>query len=144
MSTYAESGVDVNVEEQAAKILYKAAKATWANRAKSLGEIVTPFDDFSGLRAIRVENLPTGTLMNIGFDGVGTKAEFAERAGHYESLAYDLIAMVADDAVIRGGEPILVGSILDINTLGTDESRLEIISGLAEGYTKAATAARVA
>lgn len=144
MSTYAESGVDVNVEEQAAKILYKAAKTTWANRAKALGEIVTPFDDFSGLRAIRVENLPVGTLMNVGFDGVGTKAEFAERSGHYESLAYDLIAMVADDAVIRGGEPVLVGSILDINTLGTDEKRLQIISALAEGYTKAAAAAGVA
>jgi phosphoribosylformylglycinamidine cyclo-ligase len=144
MSSYAQSGVDVDVEEKAAKILYKAAKRSWENRRDQLGEVVTPFDDFSGLRMINVGGLPSGTVLNLGFDGVGTKVEFAERAGRYDTLAFDLMAMVCDDAVMRGGEPVLMGSILDVNTLGTDDTRLEIIEQLADGYSKAAEAAGVA
>jgi phosphoribosylformylglycinamidine cyclo-ligase len=143
MSSYAQAGVDVDIEEQAAKILYRAARATWANRRSKLGEVLTPFDDFSGVRAVDVSRLPAGTMLNLGFDGVGTKAEFAERAGRYDTLAFDLLAMVCDDAVIRGGEPVLVGSILDVNSLGTGD-RLAIIKQLADGYTRAAAAAGVA
>ncbi len=144
MTTYAQSGVDIDVEEKAARILYNAAKKTWANRRGHLGEVVTPFDDFSGLRAMSVAGLPYGTLLNMGFDGVGTKSIFAELSGRYDTLAFDLLAMVCDDAVIRGGEPIAVGSILDLNTLGTNDDRLEAIKGLAEGYVAAAHAAGVA
>ncbi|MDF2460865.1 MAG: Phosphoribosylformylglycinamidine cyclo-ligase [Candidatus Saccharibacteria bacterium] len=144
MSTYAQSGVDVDVEEKAAKLMYQAAKKSWANRQGKVGEILLPFDDFSGLRAVNMGGLPEGTLMNMGFDTVGTKSEFAERAGRFDTLAFDLMAMVCDDAVIRGGEPILVGSNLEVNTLGTDESRLPYIKQLADGYVKAAEAAGVA
>jgi phosphoribosylformylglycinamidine cyclo-ligase len=144
MSTYAQSGVDVDVEEKAAKLMYQAAKRSWANRQGRVGEILLPFDDFSGLRAVNMGGLPTGTLMNMGFDTVGTKSEFAERAGRFDTLAFDLMAMVCDDAVIRGGEPILVGSNLEVNTLGTDDTRLPYIKQLAEGYVKAAEAAGVA
>jgi phosphoribosylformylglycinamidine cyclo-ligase len=142
-ATYSRVGVDVDIEEKAAKILYAAARRTWRNRSGKVGEVLTPFDDFSGLRAINVGGLPEGTLLNVGYDGVGTKAEFAERASRYDTLAFDLMAMVCDDAVIRGGEPIVVGSILDVNSLGTDDSRLEVIKQLARGYETAAAKAGV-
>ncbi len=144
MTTYADSGVDVDIEEQAAKIMYEAAKQTWATRKGDLGNVIVPFDDFSGIRAIDVGGLPAGTMLNIGFDGVGTKAELAILAGKYDTLAYDLVAMVCDDAVVRGAEPVLLGSILDTNSLGKDESRLSIIKELAEGYVAAANEANVA
>lgn len=144
MTTYADSGVDVDIEEQAAKIMYEAAKQTWAARQGSLGEVIVPFDDFSGIRAIDVGGLPPGTMLNIGFDGVGTKAELAILAGKYDTLAYDLVAMVCDDAVVRGAEPVLLGSILDTNSLGKDTSRLTIIEQLSKGYTAAAQEANVA
>lgn len=144
MTTYADSGVDVDIEEQAAKLMYEAARQTWASRKGTLGEVIVPFDDFSGIRAIDVGGLPAGTMLNIGFDGVGTKAELAMLAGKYDTLAYDLVAMVCDDAVVRGAEPVLLGSILDTNSLGKDESRLKVIKELAVGYVKAANAANVA
>ena len=143
-ATYSDSGVNVDIEEKAAKLLYAAARRTWRNRSGQVGEVLVPFDDFSGLRAVNAGGLPEGTMLNLGFDGVGTKAELAELAGRYDTLAFDLMAMVCDDAVIRGGEPILVGSILDVNTLGTDDTRLDIIRRLARGYEAAAKAAQVA
>jgi len=51
---------------------------------------------------------------------------------------------VCDDAVIKGAEPILVKSVLSVNTLGQDESRLAYIHELANGYVKAAQEAGVA
>jgi phosphoribosylformylglycinamidine cyclo-ligase len=144
-TTYAESGVNIELGDDISKILYNAAKQTWDNRKGRLGELVVPFDDFSGVRAINVSGLPAGTLMNIGFDGVGTKMELAERIGDHRTIAYDLFAMVCDDAVIRGAEPVLVGSILDVNSLGNDEKPyIDQVRQLAEGYIGAAKAANVA
>ncbi|MFZ3077684.1 MAG: AIR synthase-related protein [Candidatus Aenigmatarchaeota archaeon] len=145
MTTYAESGVDIDLEGDVSKILYNAAKRTWENRKGRLGEVVVPFDDFSGVRAIDVSNLPKGTLMNINFDGVGTKAELAQRVGDHRTMAFDLFAMVCDDAVVRGAEPVLVGSILDVNTLFTKGGTfIEQVKQLAEGYVNAAKEANVA
>jgi|TARA_Y100000310_G_scaffold207023_1_gene207463 hypothetical protein len=42
--------------------------------------------------------------MNLGFDGVGTKIEIAERMAKHKTVAHDLFAMVCDDAVVRGGK----------------------------------------
>ena len=142
---YADSGVNIELGDDVSKVLYNASKETWKNREGRLGELIVPFDDFSGVRAINVSNLPKGTLMNIGFDGVGTKMELAERIGDHSTIAYDLLAMVCDDAVVRGAEPVLVGSILDVNSLGkADETYMEQVMELAQGYIGAAKAANVA
>jgi len=144
-STYADAGVNIELGDDVSKILYNAAKQTWDNRKGDLGELIVPFDDFSGIRAIDVSGLPPGTLMNIGFDGVGTKIELAERINDHRTIAYDLFAMVCDDAVVRGAEPVLIGSILDVNSLGSkDKTHIEQVRQLAEGYINAAKAANVA
>lgn len=143
--TYSDAGVNIELGDDVSKILYNAAKQTWENRKGRLGELIVPFDDFSGVRAIDVSNLPSGTLMNIGFDGVGTKMELAERTQDHRTIAYDLFAMVCDDAVIRGAEPVLIGSILDVNSLGKgNENYIEQVKQLAQGYIEAAKSANVA
>ncbi len=145
MADYTSSGVSIELGDDVSKILYNAAKETWNNRKGKLGELIVPFDDFSGVRAINVSNLPKGSLMNIGFDGVGTKMELAERVNDHTTIAYDLFAMVCDDAVVRGAEPVLIGSILDVNSLGKNgETHLEQVKQLAQGYIGAAKAANVA
>ena len=143
--TYEDAGVNIELGDDVSKILYNAAKETWINRKGKLGELIVPFDDFSGVRAIDVSNFPSGTLMNIGFDGVGTKMELAERINDHSTIAFDLFAMVCDDAVVRGAEPVLIGSILDVNSLGKDgETYIEQVKQLAKGYIEAAKAANVA
>lgn len=142
--TYGQTGVDVGIEALAARILYQAAKKTWANREGKVGAIQVPYDDFAALRYAELNTVPPGTVISEGSDGIATKAEIAEKAGTYNTLAYDLMAMVCDDAVIRGGEPVLVTSVLDVNTLGRDKIRLAYIEQLAEGYIGAAKEAGVA
>ena len=143
-SAYAKAGVDVGIEAEASRIMYEASKRTFGNRKGLIGDIVSPFDDFSGLRAVDVSKLPEGSFMSIGFDTAGTKVELAQRVGKHDTIAFDLLAMVCDDALVRGGEPVLVGTNLDLKSLGSDEKFLPIVRELAEGYVAAANDANVA
>jgi phosphoribosylformylglycinamidine cyclo-ligase len=72
-------------------------------------------------------------------DGIGTKAEVAERTGIYRTLGYDLVAMVADDLVANGIEPINLVNVLDVDK--PDEA---IIDELMEGLHAAATECGIA
>jgi phosphoribosylformylglycinamidine cyclo-ligase len=145
LTTYAEAGVHLDLGDAASHLLYSAARHTWEQRQDQFGEVIIPHDDFSGVRCIAVGSLPPDTVMGLGFDGIGTKIEIAERLGRWNTLAFDLFAMVCDDAVVQGAEPVLVGTVLDVRTLGSaTASHLGIITQLAEGYIAAAQAARVA
>lgn len=135
---YKKAGVNIKLGDQASKILYQAAQKTWKNR-KGLGKIFSPNKTFSGIRVIDVSNLPKNTVMCMGFDGIGTKVEIAQRLNKYDTMAYDLLAMTCDDAIMAGGEPVLVGSVLDVNKID-----IKAIKQLAQGYVKAAKAAGVA
>ena len=141
---YKSAGVDIELGDSASEIMYNAARETWKNRKGKLGEVIIPFDDFSGIRFVDVSNLPEGTVMSMGVDGVGTKIEAAERMSDHTTIAYNLFAMVCDDAAVRGAEPVLVGSILDVNTLKKDgEGHIRQVRQLAVGYIKAAYEANV-
>ena len=144
-ATYAAAGVHLELGDAASHVLYTAAKRTWEQRRDHLGEVIIPHDDFSGVRYVAVGTLPADTVMGLGFDGVGTKTEVAERMGTWHTLAFDLFAMVCDDAIVQGAEPVLLGTVLDVRTLGSaTASYLEHVRQLAEGYLAAAAAARVA
>ena len=68
-------------------MLFRSAKKTFKNRKRNIGEVIVPFDDFSGLRATDISNLPKGSFMCMGFDTVGTKAEIAQRVGKHNTIA---------------------------------------------------------
>ncbi len=143
--SYKDAGVDIELGDDASKVLFQAAKLTWENRKGEIGEVISPFDDFSGVRVVDVSELPKGSLMCLGFDGVGTKMEIGERIGKHDTIAYDLFAMVCDDAVVRGGEPVLIGSILDVNCLSKNGVEFKnFLKDLAVGYVAAAKEANVA
>lgn len=145
MVTYAESGVNIEFGDDASKVLYEASKETWINRKGKLGEVIAPFDDFTGIRCADISELPKGSMMNIGFDGIGTKVQVAQRMGKHDTAAYDLFGMVVEDVDVRGGEAVLVGSILDVNSLSDKKgSRIELVRQLARGYINAAKEANVA
>lgn len=141
---------DVNIElgDDISKMLYEASKLTHENRP---GLLVEFHESFSGMRAIPGSMLKDiGNLyINLAFDGVGTKVEVAERLDDHSVVAHDLFAMVCDDAVVRGAEPIAIGSILDVRQLGDPDDPASIehtknaVKQLGIGYVSAARAAGV-
>lgn len=91
-----------------------------------------------GLHHLVVTELGALRLV-LNSDGIGTKAEVAERVGRYDTLAFDLLAMLVDDAVRFGAEPLCVSNVLDIAR--ADET---VVAELARGLEAAAAVAEVA
>ncbi|MDA1060667.1 MAG: phosphoribosylformylglycinamidine cyclo-ligase [bacterium] len=127
MATYEESGVNIDLGDKCSKIAYEAAKATFPGRRGKIGEPVLGEGGFAGL-------LDMGEFYLVqNDDGVGTKIQIAEAIGKYDTLGYDLLAMVADDAICLGAEPISVS-----NTLDVDKVNPEKIEALMDGLKNAA------
>ncbi len=127
MATYEEAGVNIDLGDKCSAIAYSAAKKTFAGRKGMIGEPLTDEGGFSGA-------LDMGDYYLVqNDDGVGTKIKVAEMIGKYDTMAYDLIAMVADDAICMGAETISITNTLDVNKI--DEEK---VSGLMAGLEKAA------
>lgn len=134
--------VNLSLGDYTSELMYEAAKASYVNRP---GFMVEMHESFSGFRAIPGSVLKDADnlFFNLGLDGVGTKIEFSERVDDHSLVAHDLFAMVCDDAVVRGAEPVAIGTILDVSRFeDTDHTRLAI-EQLAEGYVSAAENAGV-
>ncbi len=119
MTTYEESGVNIDLGDKCSKIAYEAAKGTFKERKGKIGEPVLGEGGFAGL-------LDMGDFYLVqNDDGVGTKIQIAEAIEKYDTLGYDLLAMVADDAVCLGAEPISVSNTLDVNKV--DPGKVEAL-----------------
>ena len=144
---YAAAGVNLELGDDLSKTLYEISKMTWENRAGKYGEPVAELDSFSGLRSMPIAPLlevpdAKNIVTMMADDGVGTKVEVAERMLQHSTVAFDLLAMVCDDAAIKGFEPCAVTTTLDVHKLKPDMRRE--MNDLAYGYFNAAKAARVA
>ena len=95
------------------------------------------FRSFRGIDGRLYAHQVADTVLNLGFDGIGTKVEVRERmqttrgkeASHVGS-AFDLGAMVFDDALRSGSQVVAWGSVLD--TAKLDENNPRIIEGMRE------------
>ena len=126
MTDYKKAGVDIKLGDRASKIAYDFARTTFISRKEMIGEPVTDEGSFAGM-------LDMGDFYIVqGDDGVGTKMEVAERIGKFDTLGYDLLAMVADDAVCLGAETISITNTLDTNKVDPD-----IIHDLMKGLANA-------
>ena len=79
-----------------------------------------------------------GVKIGMSSDGIGTKIELAERTGIYNTIGFDLVAMVADDLAANGIETVNLSNILDVDLLDAD-----IVDKLMEGLYEAAKFANI-
>ncbi|MFH1218281.1 MAG: phosphoribosylformylglycinamidine cyclo-ligase [Candidatus Peregrinibacteria bacterium] len=123
MTTYKDSGVDIEMGDKCSQIAYQAAKNTFIGRKGMIGEPVIDDGGFAGA-------LDMGDYYLVqNDDGVGSKSLVAEKIGKYDTLGYDLIAMVADDAVCIGAETISITNTIDVPKV--DEKRItQMMAGL--------------
>ncbi len=128
-ATYKKAGVNVSLGDKCSRIAYAAAKKTFTNRRGGVGEAFALEGGFSG--PMELGNVKNAVLVKNS-DGVGSKAIVASKMEKYDSLAFDLIAMVADDCSATGAEPLAA-----TNTLDMQRADPEIVSGLMRGIPKA-------
>ncbi|MCF6366762.1 MAG: AIR synthase-related protein [Bacteroidales bacterium] len=122
-----KSGLDIELGNKASKIAYEYAIETFQNRNGKRGAVASKSKGgFSNLLIFGKERI------GIGSDGIGTKAELAERTGIYDTLGYDLVAMVADDLAAMGFEPTNLSNVIDVDYIDA-----EIIDELMKGLRDA-------
>jgi len=122
-----KSGVNIDLGNKSSKIAYNYAIETFQNRKGKKGAVASKSKGgFSNLLIFGKERI------GIGSDGIGTKAEIAERTGIYDTLGYDLVAMVADDLAAMGFEPTNLSNVIDVDYLDP-----EIIDSLMKGLKDA-------
>ncbi|MDO9578522.1 MAG: phosphoribosylformylglycinamidine cyclo-ligase [Candidatus Cloacimonadales bacterium] len=126
MIDYKKAGVDIKIGDAASKIAYEFAKSTFSSRKGMIGEPLVEDGSFAGL-------IDMGDFYLVqGDDGVGTKIEIAEKIGKFDTMGYDLLAMVADDAVCLGAETISI-----TNTLDTNKVDVNVVAALLQGLATA-------
>ena len=133
MATYKDSGVDIDAGDRAVELMKASiAKASRPEVMGGIGGFAGLFDA-SALKDMKRPLLATST------DGVGTKTEIARQLGIYDTIGEDLVAMVVDDLVVCGAEPLFMTDYIAVGKV-IPERIAAIVSGIARGCVKAGTA----
>ena len=131
--TYAAAGVDVEAGERAVDLM-RAAIAR-AQRPESVGA----FGGFAGLFDASALTRLRKPLLATSTDGVGTKIEVARRMDVHDTIGIDLVAMVVDDIVVCGAEPLFMTDYIACGSV-VPERIAAIVRGVATGCERAGIA----
>ncbi|GLZ37688.1 phosphoribosylformylglycinamidine cyclo-ligase [Actinokineospora sp. NBRC 105648] len=131
-ATYAAAGVSIEAGDEAVEKLKPwAAKA---NRPEVLGGI----GGFAGLFKLRLDRWKEPVLAS-STDGVGTKIAVAQALDIHDTVGVDLVAMVVDDLVVCGAEPLFLQDYIAVGKVEPDKIAA-LVKGIAEGCVQAGCA----
>ena len=131
--TYASAGVDTEAGEKAVALMRAAVEA--AQRPETTGH----FGGFAGLFDATVLTRFKRPLLATSTDGVGTKIAVARAMGVHHTIGRDLVAMVVDDIVVCGAEPLFMTDYIAIGRVNP-ELVADIVRGIADGCVLAGCA----
>ncbi len=121
MVTYSESGVNIDLEAETVKALASKLKPTL-----ELRDIITDSGHFAALVKLGDKAIAMST------DGVGSKILIAKMMNKYDTVGIDCIAMVVNDILCVGAEPIALVDYLAVESPDPDTAA-EIAEGLVKG-----------
>ncbi|MGZ7043343.1 MAG: phosphoribosylformylglycinamidine cyclo-ligase [Methanobacterium sp.] len=128
MVTYSESGVDINLEEKTVSALVSEIKKTLSFR-----DVMTESGHFAALVKLGNKAIAMST------DGVGSKILVAKMMNKYDTVGIDCIAMVVNDILCVGAEPIAM-----VDYLAVEKADPEIASQIGKGLAKGSEMSKIA
>ena len=131
-TTYADAGVSIEAGEQAIERL-----KPWAEKA-TRPEVLAGVGGFAGLFKLRLDRWKEPILAS-STDGVGTKIAVAQAVDKHDTIGLDLVAMVVDDLVVCGAEPLFLQDYIAVGRVVPDQVAM-IVKGIAEGCQQAGCA----
>ncbi|GGS38773.1 phosphoribosylformylglycinamidine cyclo-ligase [Streptomyces daghestanicus] len=102
-------------------------------------EVLGGLGGFAGLFDASALKKYERPLLASATDGVGTKVDIARRLGVYDTIGHDLVAMVMDDIVVCGAEPLFMTDYICVGKVHP-ERVAAIVKGIAEGCVLAGCA----
>ena len=122
--SYASAGVDIEAGDRAVELFKPlASKATRPEVRGGLG-------GFAGLFALRGGYREP--VLAASTNGVGTKLAVAQAMDKHDTVGLDLVAMVVDDLVVCGAEPLFLQDYIAVGRT-VPERVSELVSGIANG-----------
>ncbi len=123
--SYASAGVDIDAGERAVELMRSAVDRT------RRPEVVGGLGGFAGLFELDLTRYRR-PLLASSTDGVGTKLAIAQAMDRHATIGIDLVAMVVDDLVVCGAEPLFVSDYIACGRV-VPERIAEIVTGIAAG-----------
>src|SRR5215467_2291226 len=132
VTSYRAAGVDIEAGDRAVELMKSQVKRT--DRPEVLGGL----GGFAGLFQLDLSRYPQPVLAS-STDGVGTKLAIAQAADRHDTVGIDLVAMVVDDLVVVGAEPLFMTDYIATGRV-VPERIAAIVAGIAEGCVQAGCA----
>jgi len=129
--SYARAGVDLDHDEGFVDEIKDIARSTFRP------EILSSIGGFAGL--FKTPERYKDPVLVASTDGVGTKLKLASRLGRYDTIGIDCVAMVVNDLVVQGAEPLV---FLDYLAMGDLDRKIaaDALRGVTEGCRRAGCA----
>jgi phosphoribosylformylglycinamidine cyclo-ligase len=128
---YSRAGVDLDRDEGFVRDIKEIARGT------SRPEVLSSVGGFAGL--FKLPERYRDPVLVASTDGVGTKLKLAARVGRFDTVGIDCVAMVVNDLVVQGAEPLVFLDYLAMAEL-EPERAAEALRGVAEGCRRAGCA----
>ncbi|MBD0322529.1 MAG: phosphoribosylformylglycinamidine cyclo-ligase [Aldersonia sp.] len=129
--SYSTAGVDIEAGDRAVELFAPLAKRA------SRPEVQGGLGGFAGLFALKGDYREP--LLAASTDGVGTKIAVAQAMDKHDTVGLDLVAMVVDDLVVCGAEPLFLQDYIAVGKV-VPERVAELVGGIAEGCVQAGCA----
>ena len=123
--TYADAGVSIHAGDRAVELLKSKVKKT------ARPEVIGDLGGFAGLFRLDTKKYKSPILAS-STDGVGTKLVIAQQLDIHDTIGIDLVAMVVDDLVACGAEPLFLLDYIACGEVVPDKVA-EIGAGIADG-----------
>jgi phosphoribosylformylglycinamidine cyclo-ligase len=132
-ASYADAGVSIEAGERAVELMKQ-----WVDRARR-PEVLGGIGGFAGLfdaSALKAYDRP---LLATSADGVGTKVAIAQAMDVHNTVGFDLVAMLVDDLVVVGAEPLFLTDYIATGSV-VPERIAAIVEGIARACVEAGCA----
>ncbi|MBA8827281.1 phosphoribosylformylglycinamidine cyclo-ligase [Saccharopolyspora lacisalsi] len=131
-ATYADAGVSIDAGDEAVGLM-----RPWAERA-TRPEVLGSLGGFAGLFQLPLDRWSEPVLASAT-DGVGTKIAISQALDKHDTVGIDLVAMVADDLVVCGAEPLFLQDYIAVGKV-VPERISDLVKGISEGCVQAGCA----
>ena len=128
---YAHAGVDLDHDEGFIREVKEIA------RSATRPEVLSSIGGFAGV--FKTPDRYKEPVFVAATDGVGTKLKLAAQIGRYDTIGIDCVAMVVNDLVVQGAEPVIFLDYMAMDKLDTQVAS-DALRGLAEGCRRAGCA----
>jgi phosphoribosylformylglycinamidine cyclo-ligase len=129
--SYAAAGVDLDHDEGFIDEIKEIARPTHRM------EVLAGVGGFAGL--FKAPDRYQDPIFVASADGVGTKLRLAAQIGRFDTVGIDCVAMVVNDLIVQGAEPLIFLDYLAMDQLDRSTAK-QALRGIAEGCRRAGCA----